>query len=118
MAYLLLVCAFVLNAVANIFLKIGSVKGINTASLSPVALITHNWQLIVGLFLFAGNVIFYFLALRTLPISVAYPVMVVMSFIIINLYALTVLHESLTLLQILGYGAVVIGIILIVANAQ
>jgi multidrug transporter EmrE-like cation transporter len=118
MAYILLALAFVFNASANILLKIGSKGGIDLSSWNPVALLSHNWQFVLGLFLFAVNVVFYFLALRSLPISVAYPVMVVMSFIIINGYALTMLGETLTPLQILGYLAIVGGLILIVSNAS
>lgn len=116
MAYAYLIAAFVLNAVANIFLKLGSARGLNFDNLSPLALIGSNWQFLLGLVVFASNVIFYFLALRSLPLSVAYPIMVAMSFIIINGYALVFLGETVTLLQILGYGLIIAGLILVVAT--
>ena|SRR3990167_4456877 len=118
MAYVLLASAFVLNAAANILLKIGSREGLDLSSYSPIALIFGNWQFVLGLALFAANVVFYFLALRALPLSVAYPIMVVMSFIIINAYAYAALGEAITLLQVVGYALVVIGLILIVSNAS
>ena len=117
MAYFYLACAFALNAVANIFLKVGAGQGFNLSSYSPLALIISNWQFLLGLFLFAVNVVFYFLALRTLPISVAYPTMVVMSFLIINAYALFVLGEHVVPLQILGYVLIVAGLFLVVRFA-
>lgn len=113
MPYLFLSLAFTLNAVANILLKIGASRGLSLVG-SPLSLVSQNWQLLLGLALFAANVIFYILALRSLPISVAYPVMVLMGFILINGYALTMLQESLAPLQLLGYGLMIIGLLLVV----
>jgi multidrug transporter EmrE-like cation transporter len=113
MAYLFLTLAFTLNAVANVLLKIGATRGLSLSG-PFFSLIAANWQLIVGLTLFGLNVVFYMLALRTLPISVAYPVMVLMGFILINGYALTMLNESLVPLQLLGYALMVVGLLLVV----
>lgn len=118
MAVAYLILAFTLNAAANILLKLGSARGIDTASWSPLSLVAHNWQLAAGLTLFAANVIFYFLALRALPLSVAYPVMVAMSFVIINGYAFAALGEPVSPVQVAGYAAIVIGLIAVVAAAK
>ena len=74
MDYLYLILAFTLNAVANILLKIGSEFGVKIT----------NYYLFAGIALFAINIIFYFLALKNLALSTAYPIMIVMSFLIIN----------------------------------
>ncbi len=113
MSYLYLLCAFILNASGNIFLKLGASRGFDFTELSPVYLFTHNWQFIVGCVLFILNVPFYFLALKHTPISVAYPVMVIMSFILINTYAYFFLKESISAYQLGGYLFVLIGLILI-----
>lgn len=117
MPYAYLACAFLLNALANILLKLGSRTGLVLVHKDPISLLTNNWLLVLGCTVFAANVLFYFLALRALPISVAYPVMVVMSFIIINAYALLVLGESLSVLQAIGYAAIVLGLLLVLSNA-
>jgi len=117
MAYLSLIAAFTLNAVANILLKIGSSKGLSWSN-SPFVLVASNWHLLLGLALFAGNVIFYFIALKSFPLFVAYPVMVVMSFVIINGYALTMLGESVTPLQVLGYVLIIGGLLLVTLNVR
>ena len=114
MSFFYLAIAFSLNAAANVLLKLGSQKGIVTDA-PLVSLLSANWQFALGLSLFAANVIFYFLALRALPISIAYPVMVVMSFILINAYALTVLGKRINATQLVGYGLVVLGLVLIVS---
>lgn len=118
MAYLYLALAFSLNATANIFLKIGSLKGLETNTFNPVTLAVHNWHFIVGCVLFAVNIIFYFLALRSLPLSVAYPIMIVMSFVIINSYAFFGLGEAIVPIQVLGYVLLIIGLVLVVGFAR
>jgi len=102
MASFYLVCAFCLNAAANILLKLGASQG----------LALGNWQLGLGAALFALNLGCYTLALRALPLSVAYPVMVGMSFLIVNGYALLYLTEAITLLQIVGYALIIAGVVL------
>lgn len=108
MAYLWLTLAFGLNAFANILLKLGANKG----------LVLGNWQLLGGLFFFAINVVFYFLALRALPLSVAYPIMVAMSFLLINGYAFLTLGEPVTPLQIVGYVLIIGGLVLVVSQGS
>lgn len=115
MAYLYLTLAFTLNSIANILLKLGAIQGLSLSG-GLIAIVQANWQFLLGLFIFATNVIFYFLALRALPLSVAYPVMVVMGFLIVNSYALLALHEPITTGQYIGYFLIVIGLTLVVAR--
>ncbi len=114
MYILFLIIAFILNGTANVLLKAGAQKGIvfNGFSLS---IITSNYLFIIGLFCFALNALFYFLALRSMPISVAYPIMVGASFLIINSFALLQFGEKISPLQIVGYGFLIIGIIMILS---
>jgi multidrug transporter EmrE-like cation transporter len=117
MAYFYLAAAFTLNAAANVLLKLGAARGLSsTGSLS--VLLSGNWQLLAGLVLFAVNVLFYFLALRALPLSLAYPIMVAMSFLLINGYALVGLRETISPIQILGYLLIIAGLTLVVAKAS
>lgn len=111
--YLLLALAFLANGVANILLKLGAVRGLRLSG-DLGTLLASNWQALVGVAIFAINVFFYFLALRELPLSVAYPLMVTMSFLIVNGYAVLALHEPIALTQYLGYGFIVCGVILVV----
>lgn len=116
MAYIYLALAFTINAAANIFLKQGASHGVQLNGSIP-SLITSNWELILGMALFAINVVFYFLALRSLPLSFAYPIMVAMGFLIVNGYAFFTLGEALTITQVSGYVLIVIGLILVVARS-
>ena len=112
MSYIYLVLAFILNSLANILLKIGASKGLVFHGVS-LATITSNLNFIVGLFFFALNALFYFLALKTIPISVGYPIMVGMSLLLINSYALTALKETISPMQMLGYVLFITGMTMI-----
>jgi small multidrug resistance pump len=107
MAYLYLALAFCLNAAGNILLKEGAAH--------PIAV--SNWQLILGLILFAANAGFYVLAIKTLPLSVAYPTMVAMSFLIVLTYAYFKLGESLGWLNLFGFLLIIVGVILAVSRS-
>ena len=117
MAYLYLASALLLNAIANILLKVGAGRSITTEG-SLFTLIVSYWPVLLGIILFALNVVLYFLALRNLPISLAYPVMVVGGFLIINTYAVVYLKEEIVSIQILGYLCIVAGILLVVSSAK
>ena len=58
-------------------------------------LVMADQMILTGLFCFSINVIFYFLALRSIPLSVAYPLMTIFSFLLINGYAIFGLKENM-----------------------
>jgi multidrug transporter EmrE-like cation transporter len=117
-AYLYLILAFTLNALGNIFLKLGALRGLTLDNTAISTLLSMNWQLLLGVCLFGINILFYFLALRALPLSVAYPVMIAASFLIINGYAYFGLHEPITPVELLGYGLILGGLVLIVGRSH
>src|SRR4051812_19919701 len=100
----LLAAAIILNSLANVLLKIGARSGLNMQGYNLIYFIKENWVALIGLFLFAVSAGCYLMVLKTVPVSVAYPAMVIMSFIIVNLSAYFYLREQINLLQILGYG--------------
>jgi multidrug transporter EmrE-like cation transporter len=65
--------------------------------------------------LFATNVIFYYLALRTIPLSFAYPVMVTGSFLLLGFASTFFFREQVNMMQLLGYALVILGITLVSA---
>ncbi len=112
-AGLFLVLAFTFNAAANIIFKIASRQGAMSGELSLVTLWQQYWLAGVGLVCFGLNAIFYFFALRYLPLSIAYPTMVVASLVLVGIIAVTVLAERLTVVQIIGYAIIMIGLLVI-----
>lgn len=117
MAYLFLIIAFILNTVANVLLKSASSLGVVGSVFVPYEFIVGNWKLLLGLLFFASNVLFYFLALRTLPLSFAYPIMVAMTFILVNAAAVYFFSEHISFMQVLGYITIVVGVILVVSTS-
>ena len=104
MGYVLLLIAVAVNALANVLLKTASGKGL-------VSGIT-----VLALGAFALNVLFYFFALRALPLSVAYPIMVAGTFILVNGASVLFLHENVQTAQIAGYLLIVAGVALVLVK--
>lgn len=105
--------AFTLNAIANVLLKAGALNASKEQTASPFLSLLKSPAALVGIGLFAMNLFFYFLALKTVPLSTAYPIMMIMSFLIINGFAFFYFHESIHSLQIAGYGLIVVGLVLV-----
>ena len=114
MAYLFLIAAFILNALANVLLKVAGKGVVSGAPLVPQLL--TNVPLIIGLICFIGNAGFYFLALRSVPLSVAYPFMVGMTFLIVTLSSILFLRETIVPLQYVGFACIVFGLALAVTR--
>jgi len=107
MAYALLAAAFLINGAANILLKAASARGF-----------APSLELGLGLAAFAVNVMFYFAALRSLPLSLAYPVMVAGSFLLVNGYAAVILREKLGPAQVAGYALIILGAFLVLQRQK
>lgn len=113
MNILLIILAFILNSAAHLLLKVGATSGLHLQSYNPLYLVRENYVVLIGLFFFAASAACYFFVLRVLPVSVAYPTIVIASFIIINLSAYFYLRESIGAWQLLGYIFLIAGIFLI-----
>lgn len=107
----ILALAIVLNAGANILIKIGMVR-IDRAN-RPEPLMK---QMIAQPFLYAGiasfglALLFYSLVLKTMNLSVAYPVMVSLGLVIVTLVSYFALNESIRWIQIAGFGLIIAGV--------
>jgi small multidrug resistance pump len=109
-----LAIAIVLNAGGNFLLKLGADKGLSLSTQEGIlGLFRDNVYLLAGVVLFGINVLFYAAALRALPLSVAYPVMLGSVFIIVGISAVVFLHEAITPWHIVGYGLVFSGVLLV-----
>ncbi len=123
MGYVFLVVALLFNASANILMKLGATKLEETpmAELSTVdklLTVALNPYLMIGLILFASNVLFYIVALRRINLSIAYPIMTSGGFLIISLFSVYYLREHLSSLQIVGIVMIAAGITLLAYNIE
>jgi len=120
--------ALVLNAVANLLMKVGmrsvdAAGGLFKDGAAPAfKTVLTSAPLVVGLSCFALNAVFYMYALqsKSLKISIAYPVMVGGGFALIALAARfhPALAERLSWGQIAGVGLVLVGIVLISVQSE
>ena len=129
MKYVLaLTVALLLNAGANLLMKVGMKSvaasgGVLRDGLAvAVKTVATSAPLVIGLVCFALNAAFYMYALqsRTLKISIAYPIMVGGGYALIAVVARfhPALAERLTVGQMVGVMLVLIGIILIAAQTD
>lgn len=125
MHYIFLVTALVFNASANILMKLGAerlqAEGADLGSLSLMEkglTLASNWQLMLGLVLFASNVAFYVLALKNINLSIAYPIMTSGGFLIISLFSVYYLREHLSPIQIGGIAMIALGIAMLASGLR
>ena len=110
--FVLLGVAVLFNGAANVLMK----KGMVGAEISggPASMVKHyltSWPLIVGLVLFAVNVVAYTQALARLPLSVAYPIMVALTGVIVITGSHLLFKESIGWLQWAGYALILAGVV-------
>jgi len=122
MGYIFLVIALILNASANILMKLGASRiPVNIKELSFTEIITSiitNYFIIIGIIVFAFNVIFYIASLSKLNLSIAYPIMTAGGFLIISTFSFYYFKEPLTSVQIIGIILMAIGITLVAYNLK
>ncbi|MCK4303068.1 MAG: cation transporter [Candidatus Eisenbacteria sp.] len=114
-AYLYLIIALLLNAAANLLLKYSAIRegGAQPEALHGIAGIVHTYltvPFLAGLACFALNVLIYTQALKKLPISVAYPLMVCGGYLIILLVSWFLFQERLPLMRYVGAGLMLTGL--------
>jgi multidrug transporter EmrE-like cation transporter len=114
MIYIYWAISILLNASANIFFKVSAGRGFSPLQgANALMFLKDNILLLTGVSLFALSTVSYFLTLRALPVSVVYPVIVGMSFVITNSIAYFYLHERINGLQIAGYILIIAGVAIV-----
>ncbi len=106
--FLYLMLAIVFNTSANLV-----VKGFATKQSNTFYDLLTNYPLIIAVVLFGVNFIFYTKALYYLNISIAYPIVVGFSIILIISFSMIFFNERLSLMQFGGIGLIIVGIILV-----
>ena len=112
--YALLAIAVLFNGLANVLMKAG--MRTPPAAAGALGMIKHyltSWPLVIGMILFALNLLAYTQALTRLPLSVAYPIMVSLTGLIVITGSMLVFKESIAWIQWLGFALIVGGIVCI-----
>ena len=117
-AYLFLLTALLLNAGANLLIKYAAIGGSSAAASQPglAGLVRPYLSIpfLAGLICFGLNVLIYTQALKKLPISIAYPIMVSIGYLIILVVSWFVFGERLTMTRYLGAALMLGGLWLLV----
>jgi len=114
---LLLLSALVLNAAANVLMKYSAAHARvapETAGLAEKLAARFHPAFVVGLVLFAANVFAYQASLRSLKLSLAYPIMVSGGYLLILVASWFLFQERLGLVQYFGVGLIVAGLWMVV----
>ena len=111
--YLVLGIAITFNSLANILIKIGmnKVGGIKITNIqSIVEKFFLNWVVLLGVFFFGLTLIAYSYVLSKLNLSIAYPIMTSLGFVLVILVSIIYLGEKITLLQLGGIVLIILGV--------
>lgn len=119
MTYLFLFIALTSNAVANIAIKLGMKQfsgGLSELIVKPW-LFVLNAYLLSGLFFFGIALIFYATVLSRMNLSIAYPIMTSVGFLIVISFSIFGLNESLFWWQWIGIVLILLGVLLLSQGA-
>jgi small multidrug resistance pump len=116
-----LVIALVLNAAANVLLRIGAVKQQSPGSeesLVAKGAAFLNATTIIAMALFGMNLLFYRKALERVPLTVGYPIMLSGSLVLATVAAAVIpsLGEKLSALQLVGMGLILVGVWVVIRS--
>lgn len=99
---------------AQLSLRVGAERmGGSGFSLRILAEPLKNSFLFVGLLLYAVSFFLYVFILSRLQLHVVYPIAVGATLILITLASYLLLKETITIIQIVGIAAILIGVILV-----
>lgn len=114
-AFAYLAAALVLNALANVLIKYSMSHRVSSlvplsgglaASVAPFL----SWSYLLGIACFAANLVCYSLALRSLKLSLAYPLMVGLGYLVILFVQLAAFGEKLLPIQYVGIALILTGV--------
>lgn len=106
-----LALAITFNATANILIKVGMNKVGETESILELAKkAVVQPQLIAGIFSFIMAFVSYSYILTKLNLNIAYPIMVSMGLVIVVIVSYFWLHESINIIQIVGFILIIAGV--------
>jgi len=109
--YLILGCAIVCNAVANILIKVGMMKVSKaTDMIAMIKGAMFSPAIIAGISFFVFALGGYSYILSKLNLSVAYPIMTSVGYMIVVLASWLFLHETITFIQIVGFCLILSGV--------
>ena len=119
MTWICLALAIIGNSTANILMKLGAKQiGGFSFSLDGIKAFLSSTIIWAGLICFGFALFFYTYVLSKLNLSVAYPLITSLGFVIVTFFSIFYFHEVITWVQIAGMVLVVLGLYMIVGFAK
>jgi len=116
MDYVILGLAIILNAAANIMMKVGMVNIGKQPSMAKLGIKAATSPIIIGgIFCFVGALGLYMFILQKMNLSIAYPIMTSLGYMIVVFVSWFFLKEQLHSTQVIGF-LLIIGGVWMVAN--
>lgn len=110
MNWIILGVAIFLNALANVLIKIGVMeKGVKVNMKMLIAVITTP-AIVGGILSFAFALAAYGYVLSKMNLSIAYPLMTCIGFMIVTLASWLILKESIAPMQVMGFLFILSGV--------
>ncbi|HUT83931.1 MAG TPA: SMR family transporter [Thermodesulfobacteriota bacterium] len=110
--YMILALAIFLNALANILMKVGMMRqgasGGSPLLMAKAALV--NPVLFAGVVSFALALVAYSYVLSKINLSIAYPVMTSLGYVIVIIASWMFLKEHITFVQVIGFAFIISGV--------
>ncbi len=118
LGWILVMSCSLLAVLANLLLRIGVERAggffVNSENLSRAVLDLVRQPLFdLGFVLYGVTSLVWFRVLSTEPLSVAYPVLISSTFILVNLGAVVLFHETISYYKILGLFVIIIGVFVV-----
>lgn len=108
---IMLIMAIVANALANVLVKLGATSLGSEKKLSAFIVSSlKNVYIWSGLVCFGLAFVFYTIVLTRNKLSVAYPVMTSVGFIIVSLFSHFLFREDFSVMKIVGVAIIAVGI--------
>lgn len=101
---ILAILSILLNALAQVTIKSLTMLTVS----SPLHLLRH-WQLYGTGLLYCASIVTWFLALKSIPLSIAYP-MQALGYVIVTGLAFVVFQETVGVNQVIGLALIVTGV--------
>ena len=107
----LIVVSATINSAANLLIKLGSKKIHAQKSIYEIFEVTIlNLPLLSGLLLFGLSFILYAYILSKINLNIAYPILISMCFVMVNIGAFVFFGEKFSLMHVIGLIVILIGI--------
>jgi len=114
MTYVIFTISIVLNALANILMKVGALKPKDSNQIvDVVANMATNPIIIAGIICFGLGLAAYNYVLIKINLSVAYPINTSLGFVLVVLVSWLFLKETITPVQIGGIGLIIVGVFMV-----